>query len=287
LKIAVIGSNGQLGSDLVNSFEGLDSIGLTHDEIEITQEESVSACLDEIKPEVVINTAAYHDLKLCEAHPVMAYEVNALGPRNLAIWCKDNSATMVQISTSYVFDGKNGPYTEEDMPIPLNNYAVTKLAGEFFVRSALEKHILIRTGGIYGMHPCRGKPRKNFVDMFLDLISQKDSIEFGGSDVCNLSFTEDIAKQIKAILSNEEYGLFNVVNDGWSSWFDFGEKIVELTNSDTRMTKREIVAKPLIPVPQNSALENKRLKDLGIYNMRNWEDALKDYLSRKGLPNSR
>ena len=155
MKVAVIGASGQLGSDLVKVFE--DVIPLTHKDIEVTD---LSSCeiLKELKPDVVINTAAYHKTDECEENPEKAFLVNSVGARNVALICKEIGAIDVFISTDYVFDGsKKEPYTEEDVPNPINVYGVSKYAGEILTRYICGKYYIIRVASLFGVAGARGK----------------------------------------------------------------------------------------------------------------------------------
>jgi dTDP-4-dehydrorhamnose reductase len=282
-KIAIIGANGQLGSDIYICLKEIyNVIPLLHDDIEITQWDSVDSGLNKIHPDIIINTAVYPDLNKCENYPGKAFLVNGIGTRNLSIWCKENDCILVHISTDYVFDGqKNKPYTEEDCTRPLNTYGITKLAGEFYISSILEKYIIIRTAGLYGKHPCRGKRSKNFVDMFLELIENKERVEFGGEEICTLTFTENLAEQIKRIIETNEPGIFHATSEGFCSWFEFGEEIIKQTNSTTKLVKRgrkESVSN--IIRPKYTVLENKHLNDFGINIMPGWKEALNEYLEK-------
>lgn len=284
-KIAIIGANGQLGSDIYLCLkEKYNVISLVHKDVEITQQNSINSCLNKIHPDIIINTAAYHDLNKCEKYPEKAFLVNSIGPWNLGVWCKENNCILVHISTDYVFDGqKNKPYIESDCIQPLNTYGITKLAGEFYISSILEKYTIIRTTGLYGTHPCRGKSSKNFVEMFLELIANKEIVEFGGEEICTPTFTENLAEQIKLLIETKVFGIFHATNEGFCSWFEFGEEIIKQTNSTTKLVKRERKESASnIIRPKYTVLENKRLNDLGINIMPSWEKALSEYLSKRG-----
>lgn len=283
-KIAIIGANGQLGSDIYLSLkENYNVIPLIHKNIEITQLDSINSCLSKIHPDIIINTAAYHDLNTCEKHPKKAFLVNGIGLRNLSVWCKGNDCMLVHISTDYVFDGrKNKPYLENDCTRPLNTYGITKLAGEFYISSILEKYIIIRTTGLYGTHPCRGKSSKNFVEMFLELIENKETVEFGGEEICTPTFTENIAEQIKHIIKTNEFGIFHITSKGFCSWFEFGEEIIKQTKSKTKLIKRERKESVSnIIRPKYTVLENRHLNGLGINRMLDWKVTLSEYLKRR------
>lgn len=283
-KIAIIGANGQLGSDIYLSLkENYNVIPLIHKDIEITQLYSINSCLSKIHPDIIINTAAYHDLDKCEKYPEKAFLVNGIGTRNLSIWCKGNDCILVHISTDYVFDGqKSKPYIENDCTRPLNTYGITKLTGEFYISSILEKYIIIRTTGLYGTHPCRGKSSKNFIAMFLELIENKKIVEFGGEEICTPTSTENLAKQIKIIIKTNEFGIFHATSEGFCSWFEFGEEIIKQTKSKTKLVKRERKESASnIILPKYTILENKHLNGLGINRMLDWKAALSEYLSKR------
>ncbi len=156
MKIVVIGANGQLGSDVVAAFAGRgdDVSPLTHADAELVNLDSVSKCLKELQPQLVVNAAAMHHVERCEQEPEKAFAVNALGSRNLALATRELDAVLLHVSTDYVFDGsKRLPYEEQDAPRPLNVYGITKLSGEYFVRSTNPKHFVLRTSGLYGKNP--------------------------------------------------------------------------------------------------------------------------------------
>jgi dTDP-4-dehydrorhamnose reductase len=170
--VAVIGANGQLGHDVVRAFaEQRDEVrALTHEDIELSSLESVAACLRATRAEVVVNTAAMHNVESCEQQPGRAQEVNVVGARNLATATRDLGSVLIHVSTDYVFDGaKDTPYVESDEARPLNVYGRTKLEGEQFVQDINPKRFVLRTAALYGSHPCRAKGGQNFVDLMLRL----------------------------------------------------------------------------------------------------------------------
>jgi dTDP-4-dehydrorhamnose reductase len=286
MKIAIIGANGQLGSDIFLSLnDEYEVFALTHEDIEIIEEKSIDSCLNKIKPEILINTAAYNDLKKCEEDPEKAFLVNSIGSKNLSVWCRNKNCQLVHISTDYVFDGKkNKPYTENDQAFPLSTYGITKLSGEHYISSILNKYKIIRTGGLYGVHPCRGKSSKNFVEMFLDLIKNKDVLEFGGAEICTPTFTVNVANQIKSLIEKKIYGIFHITNVGSCSWFEFGEQIIREINSSTKLIKRKKEKEKnyeTILRPMYSVLENKKLNEHNLNLMPHWKEALKTYLNKK------
>src|SRR5258708_7906246 len=158
MKVAVSGANGQLGADVTAAFiaEKHTVVPLNHQDVEIGDPASIQRTLQSIRPELVINTAAFSNVYQCETEAVQAFAVNAVGARNVAVATCAVDVALVHISTDYVFDGrKTTPYREDDTPNPLSVYGNSKLAGEFFVRNNNPRHFVVRVSGIYGHHPCR------------------------------------------------------------------------------------------------------------------------------------
>jgi dTDP-4-dehydrorhamnose reductase len=283
-KVAIIGANGQLGTDLnavlQNSYE---TIPLTHNNIEVSDKQSVNKILDEYSPDVVVNTAAIHDLEECEKRPEESSLVNGLGQRYLSEWCELNDSKPIYISTDYVFDGQQQkPYTEHDCAKPVNTYGLTKLMGEYFTSITSTSCNIIRTSGLYGTTPCRGKDSHNFVEMFIDLVKEKDRIKFGGSEVTSPTFTVNLANQIDKIIKSDIDGIFHAVSRGETSWFDFGKEIINQLDFCVTMEKRTTPFEEEISRPQYSVLKNKRLQEHEIEEMKHWKENLSNYLEITG-----
>lgn len=287
MKIAVIGANGQLGSDIVQAFanNGDEVFPLTHSDIEITNIDSVSCSLQELRPQVIVNTAAMHHVENCEREPEKAFAVNALGPRNLALVARDLGAVLMHISTDYVFDGSKGrPYEEEDAPRPLNAYGITKLAGEHFVRCTTEMHFVIRTSGLYGKHPCRAKDGLNFVELMLKLAKERGEVRVVDSEVVTPTSTAELAQQMVVLSRSDCYGLYHATAEGSCSWYEFAREIFSITN--TRVSLKvaapdEFPAK--VPRPKYSVLENRALKIHGLNIFEPWQNGLRKYLGQPSL----
>jgi dTDP-4-dehydrorhamnose reductase len=268
MKIAVIGANGQLGSDVVKAFAlaGDEVLSLTHADIDLASMDSVAARMQEIRPEVVVNTAALHHVENCEKDPALAFAVNGIGARNLAIAAKHSKAIVIHVSTDYVFDGaKRSPYDEGDPPNPLNVYGNTKLAGEHFVRSTADKHFVVRTSAIYGKSPCRGKGGLNFVELMLKLARERGEVKVVDSEFVTPTSTAEIAKQIVALSRSDAYGLYHATAEGSCSWHEFAKEIFTLTKTPVKLHvagPNEFPAK--VPRPKYSVLENSELKRRGL-----------------------
>ncbi|MEJ2722151.1 MAG: dTDP-4-dehydrorhamnose reductase, partial [bacterium] len=209
--------------------------------------------------------------------------VNAAGAMHVAESCRNTGARLIQISTDYVFDGrKRTPYLEDDTPRPLNVYGMTKLAGERYARRGIPECYIVRTSGLYGLHPCWGK-RRSFVDTMLSLAAERKSIRVVDDEILTPTFTEDLAAQIRKLIeSGPPAGIYHATNSGECSWHDFARSIFETSGIEIRLeriTAAEWNARARRPA--YSVLENNRLKSMGLDVMPPWEDALGRYLSAK------
>jgi dTDP-4-dehydrorhamnose reductase len=285
MKIAVIGGNGQLGMDVMSAFtsNGDEAFSLTHSDIEISDLPSVSHALEKIKPLVIVNTAAMHHVENCEREPDRAFAVNALGPRNLAMVARDIGAILMHVSTDYVFDGsKASPYIEDDNPLPLNSYGITKLAGEHFVRATTPKHFVIRTSGLYGKSPCRAKGGLNFIELMLKLAKERGEVRVVDSEVVSPTSTAELAQQIVQLSRSDCYGLYHATAEGSCSWYEFAREIFAVTDTPVRLIAAgpsEFPAK--VARPKYSVLENRALKNRGLNAFMPWQDALHEYLGNR------
>ena len=282
MRILVIGANGQLGSDIVKMLHSEEVIPLTHKEIEVAEEVSVRRAMKLHNPHVVIDTAAYHKAGNCERNEVKSFKVNAIRAKNLANVCKEKEAILVYISTDYVFDGKKRtPYIESDPPRPLNTYGISKLAGEYYIRYIWPKHFIIRTSGLYGSAKCRAKGG-NFIDLMLRLAKEQDEIQVVSDEVLTPTYTKDLALKIRDLIQTDYFGLYHITNNGACSWYEFAQKIFELSGLKVNL-KRTTQEKfgTEIKRPQYSVLRNYALEKRGMDNMRRWDEALKAFLSEK------
>ena len=285
MKIAVIGANGQLGNDLVAAFsENGDAVcSLTHSNIEISDLPSVSHALEQTQPQVIVNTAAMHHVEDCEREAEKAFAVNALGPRNLALVARDLGATLMHISTDYVFDGgKGSPYVEEDNPLPLNAYGITKLAGEHFVRATSARHFVIRTSGLYGKSPCRAKGGLNFIELMLKLAKERGEVKVVDSEVVTPTSTAELAQQIVQLSHSDCYGLYHATAEGSCSWYEFAREIFAITGTPVNLKvagANEFPAK--VARPKYSVLENRALKTCGLNVFKTWQQGLHNYLGQR------
>jgi dTDP-4-dehydrorhamnose reductase len=287
MRVVVIGADGQLGTDVVSAFaKNGDSLSpLTHADIELSSFESVSSRLRDLRPELVVNTAAMHQVDKCELDPEKTFAVNGIGARNLAVVSRDLGAVLMHVSTDYVFDGaKQTPYEEHDAPRPLNVYGNTKLAGEYFVRSTTEKHFVLRTSAIYGKSPCRAKGGLNFIELMLKLAKERGEVKVVDSEFVTPTPTSEIARQMIALSRCDAYGLYHATAEGSCPWHQFAREIFDLTGTKVSLKvagPNEFPAK--VPRPKYSVLENRALKSRGLNVFTSWQDGLSEYLGTRAM----
>lgn len=286
MRVVVIGANGQLGCDVCATFSagGHDVISLNHETVDIADYASIKAPLEKAGPDVIVNTAAMHNVDSCEADPMKSFQVNGLGARNLSLIANELDAILFYLSTDYVFDGKKKtPYVETDYPLPLNAYGNSKLAGESFVRTMAKKHFVVRVSGLYGANPCRAKGGNNFVKLMLKLGKERDEVRVIDDEVLTPTYTGDVARQIVAMTDMDTYGLYHATAQGSCSWYRFAAKIFELSDIPIKLSVASPDEFPMkVPRPKYSVLENAGLKALGKDLMPDWQDGLKRYMDDIG-----
>jgi len=283
MRIAVTGADGQLGMDVCQEFEqnGDEVHRLGHQQVEIALSESVQDVLSKIGPDVVVNTAAFHQVEQCELDPTKAFAINAFGTRNVATTAARLGAIIIHVSTDYVFDGCKGtPYVEKDLPQPLNVYGNTKLAGEYFASSTSPRYFVLRTSALYGKHPCRAKGGLNFVELMRKLARDGKEIKVVDNEVVTPTATLELARQIVKLSRCDAFGLYHATAEGSCSWYEFAREIFSLTGTEARLHIADPADFPAkVRRPKYSVLENAGLKSLGMNVLRPWQDALKDYLA--------
>ena len=282
MNVAVIGASGQLGRDVSAACESRGDLvhSLSHEDIEISNVDSVFKVVRDLRPQLIVNTAAMHHVEKCEQAAAAAFAINALGARNLAIAARETGAALLHISTDYVFDGnKTTPYTETDLPGPLNVYGNTKLAGELFVRAELKQHFIVRTSAIYGKSPCRAKGGLNFVELMLKLAKERGEVRVVDSEFVSPTFTHELAQQIVDLGHGDHFGLYHATAEGSCSWYEFAREIFALTKTPVKLNAaapNEFPAK--VPRPLYSVLENAGLKKIGLNRFQPWAEGLRKYL---------
>lgn len=284
-KILVIGADGQLGTDLARTIPGSELIPLTIKDLDITKRENTLLTIKGFAPDIVINTAGYSRVDDAEDHQDLAFAINAEGAENVALACLEAGAGLVHISTDYVFDGrKNSPYTEDDPTTPLSAYARSKVAGEEKIAAILKKHFIIRSSGLFGVAGCLGKGGGNFIDSVIAKGKSGVPFKVVNDQYFSPTYTLDLARKLNQLIRTDHYGLYHIVNHGACSWYELAAKAFELLGLAVNFTElpfAELKAKALRPA--YSVLDNKRLREAGQDDLRPWPDALRAYLTEKGL----
>ncbi len=285
-KILVTGVKGQLGYDCLRelSKRGYRNVlGIDRDELDITDEKAVMAFIRAYKPEVVMHNAAYTAVDKAESNKDSVYAVNALGPKYIANACKEVGASMVYISTDYVFDGKGVTPFEVDSPKGgLSTYGKTKGDGEDFVRSILDKYFIVRISWVFG------KNGNNFVKTMLRLAeSGKKELSVVDDQIGSVTYTRDLARLLVDMIETDKYGVYHATNEGYLSWKEFAEEIFKLAHKDVvvhGVSTEEY--KRLVPNqtdrPLNSRMSKSSLDKAGFARLPEWKDALERYLKELG-----
>ncbi len=286
MKILIIGKTGQLGSALVRNAiaSGHDVFAPAKHELNITNKQSFLTAMKLFSPEVVINTAAYHNVPLCEVNPMKAFQVNCIAVKEIAEISSDFNAWFVSFSTDYVFDGKKGePYTESDTPKPLQIYGLSKLAGEYAALSYLNS-IVVRTCGLYGLQGATSKGG-NFVDNRIKDSEKNDHLEVSNDQTVSPTYAVDLSNAVLQLITHplKESGIYHLVNQGYCTWYEFTKEIFRVLNinielvSVDRKGKSDNMRRPLF-----SALKNEKAAKIGI-DLPHWKDGLIRYLNIKYL----
>jgi dTDP-4-dehydrorhamnose reductase len=276
-KYAIIGAAGQLGRDLAPRLPG-DVVALSRAQADLTQHNVLRAVLADLQPTVVLNCAAYNFVDRAESDPDAAFAVNAWGVRSLATICRDLDCTLVHFSSDYVFGldpGRTSPYQEIDAPGPLSVYGLSKLAGEYLVRTICPRHIIIRTCGLYGVHGSGGKGG-NFVETMLRLAQQGRPIRVVNDQVCTPSYAADVAEATAQLVATGYHGLYHRTNADICTWHEFARAIFELAGVKadlTPITSREYGAAARRPA--YSVLASR------LAPMRPWRAALAAYMKER------
>src|SRR3989344_5365583 len=196
MQVAIIGADGQLGTELSKAFP--QAIKLTQKDLDIENKEAVEKFFRENSVDVIVNTAAYHDMNKTETNPIKTFSVNSIAVNNLVEECNKNNVALVQISTDYVFDGKKQqPYHEEDITSPLNWYGISKVAGETMIKNKLGHHYIIRLSSLFGHAGCKEKGGGNFVEMVLKKLATGNEINMVNDQFMSPTYAYDAAIKIK------------------------------------------------------------------------------------------
>lgn len=278
MKVLVTGAKGQLGQDLVSllSLENYEVYGFGREQLDITSIENVMQKFEEIKPNIVIHSAAYTNVDLAETEKDQAFLVNAFGTRNIALCAEKVNAKLLYVSTDYVFDGQAKEAINEFTPTnPINIYGQSKLAGEQFVRDFHSKFFIVRTSWVYGQHG------NNFVKTMLKLAKSKNKINVVHDQIGCPTYTVDLARTIIELIKTEKYGTYHISNSGQCSWYEFAKAIFEETdiNINIMPCTTDEFPRPA-KRPAFSVFDHMSLRLNGFNEPRHWREALRDFIQQ-------
>jgi len=290
MKLLVTGGKGQLGcqlkyiieknssdiGELDGRFKNCQCKFIDYDELDITNYNEVISFITSFKPDVVINCAAFTNVDGCESERDIAFKVNTIGPRNLAIACEKYDAKLLHVSTDYVFNGEGiVPFKEYDIPHPVSVYGKTKLMGEQYVRENCNRYFIVRTAWLYGQWG------KNFVHTIMKAAKEKGHLDVVEDQIGNPTYAEDLAHHILKIILTDEYGIYHCTGNGECSWYDFACKIIEYSGIECTVSpitsdKINRAAKR----PAYSSLDNMMLRAISEDEMRHWQEALMSFIEK-------
>ena len=279
-KIWVCGSRGQIGqavNDVVDKLE-FEMLDTDRDDLDVTDTDEVLRFGEMNRPDIIINCSGMTDIEACEENPSMAYKVNALGARNLAIVASKMQAKMVQLSTDDVFDGKStAPYTEFDMTNPVTIYGKSKLAGENYVKEFTSKHFIVRSTWVYG----KGI---NFITNFLQRAEAGGEIAVASDQFGSPTSANELARFLLHLVHTSEYGTYHATNRGICSRYAFAEEILKMTGKQVTLQPVPTLMDELSKVrPAYAVLYNFIMSMVPVYDFPQWQDSLREYLTERGL----
>ena len=283
-RYVVIGATGQLGSDLVRTFDRPgDLVPLSTRDIDILDAPRARSILEALQPTCVVNTAAYNLVDRAEEDGRSAFALNAEAVGSLAVVCQAVGARLVHFSTDYVFDGaKRTPYLETDSPRPLSVYGESKLAGERLALERCERTVIFRVCGLFGLAGSLGKGKGNFVETMLRLAREGRPLRVVSDQVLCPSYTLDLARKVWAVLPKAAHPIYHLTNGGQTSWYEFARRALELAGATadlTPVTAVEYGARARRPA--YSVLAHAHLAALGEDDLRPWDAALAAYVAER------
>lgn len=288
MKVLITGVQGLLGHEVaqVCREEGdvtiETDISKSNSPLDITDPGAVRRLLSSMKPEWLINCAAYTDVDGCESNQQIAFELNARAPGNLARACEEYGTKLFHLSTDYVFNGcKEGVYTEEDKTDPVSIYGKSKLGGEIAVQEGIEHYIIVRTQWLFGPHG------KNFVSTILSIAKDKGSINVVNDQWGSPTYSKDLARAIRMLIGCNARGIYHICNRGHATWFDLAKKAIEIVDLPTEVfpVGTKDFPRPAHR-PANSILSTKRFTQITGKIMPPWQVSLNQYI-KEYLINSR
>ncbi len=276
VKIALTGKNGQLAKEFIKllSIRDINFFSFDRKELDISDFEKVEKVLKEVKPDIVINCAAYNLVDKAEEDKESAYATNTRGAENLAKICSELNCKLVHYSTDYVFDGnKKSLYIEKDIPNPLNYYGRTKLEGELKIKEILENHLIFRVSWLYG------EGNNNFIRKFLDWAKDKEELKISENEVSIPTNAGKVAEVSLLAIEENLKGLYHLTNSGYASRYELALKIKEYLNLKNKIIPvNSSVFNLKAKRPEFSAMDNNLIKKVLGIDISYWDEDLKEYL---------
>lgn len=278
--ILVTGSTGQLGSDVVKELlkRGYSTLSPNRSELNLCSEDNIRNYILNSNCEAIVHCAAYTQVDKAEDEKDLCIKINATATKHIAKCAKILDIPMIYISTDYVFDGtKDGKYTENDETNPINIYGESKLAGEKYVQEILDKYYIVRTSWVFNING------KNFIETMLRLSKANNQLSIVNDQIGSPTYTKDLSRLLVDMLETSKYGLYHATNEGYCSWYEFANTIFKLANINIdikAINSNEYASRAKRPM--NSKLSKDKLIEYGFKPLSHWEDALKDYLIRRG-----
>jgi dTDP-4-dehydrorhamnose reductase len=285
MRIAVVGAGGQLGAALVHAYAAShETTAFTRAQLDVSDETAVAAVMARVRPELILNGAAFTDVDAAEDHPVDALNANAFGVRALARSAREHGATLVHYSSDFVFDGRaTTPYTEADQPNPRSVYAASKLLGEWFAQDAPRAYVL-RVESLFGETPGAGPAKGSAAGILKTLLAGGSPKVFEDRTVSPSYLTDIVGATRHLIASQASPGLYHCVNSGLCTWLQFAQEMARLLGVEPRLTPVRMTDVSLrAPRPLFCALSNEKLRQAG-FDMPTWQDGLARYLNAKRQP---
>lgn len=281
-RIFIIGSHGNLGQDLVKTFESdqnWEVFAYDRPEIDITSEDNLRKHIEEIGPDAVINATGYNAVDKCETDEIefeLAKKINGYGPGMLAKICADMDIPLVHYVSDYIFDGEKGEYAEEDKPNPISNYGRSKLLGEEEIKKNTDKYYLIRTSKLFGKAGGLPISKKSFFDTMIALAKDNPVLKLVDEEKSCFTYTPDLALETKKMIEEKvPFGIYHIVNEGACTWYEAALELFKLAKMDVEVVPVSSAEFPRpAKRPKSSVLLNTKLKPL-----RNYKEALKEYLA--------